>query len=139
MLVQLTVLYACHQGPRPSASTVRMPTTANIATRPLYSSPSNCTFVRRLVMADFACNCDQFGDRWLETDGQRPPYQPADAALRTVRLVRRISPGCTEPKRVKASVAGCKGARVVPGGKNRTAISSKQHVKVPHTSHGRLT
>ena len=60
MIVQLTVLYACHQGPRPSASTVRMPTTANMATRPLYSSPSNCKLVRSQVTirstADFACN-----------------------------------------------------------------------------------
>jgi hypothetical protein len=38
----LTVLYACHQGPRPNTSTVRIPTTASIATRPLYSSPSSC-------------------------------------------------------------------------------------------------
>jgi hypothetical protein len=38
-----TVLYACHQGPLPKASTVRMPTTASNATRPLYSSPSNCS------------------------------------------------------------------------------------------------
>lgn len=113
MIVQLTVLYACHQGPRPSASTVRMPTTANMATRPLYSSPSNCTLVRSQVTlrstADSACNCSAV----LETDGQRQaPYQPADAALRAVRLVRRVSPGCTQPQRVKTSVAGCKGARV---------------------------
>ena len=32
---RLTVLYACHQGPRPKASTVRIPTTASMATRPL--------------------------------------------------------------------------------------------------------
>ena len=35
-------------------------------------------------------------------------YQPADAALRTVGLVGRVAPSCTEPERVKPAVSSCR-------------------------------